>query len=79
MLICARFLGHSPLMRSRVAEGDSGEKKPTVVIARAARRLSFRRTWCNLDDAPKITAEWLATARSTDGKKLVRRGRPVAL
>ena len=79
MMICARFLGHSPLMCRRVSEGDPGEKKPTVVIARAARRLSFRRTRRDPVDAPEITDEGVATADLRDGKKLIHRGRPVTL
>ena len=78
MLICARFLGHSPLMCSRVAEGDPGDKKPTVVIASAARRLSFRRTWL-IRPMRRNTDEGVATADLRDGKKLVHRGRPVTL
>jgi len=35
-----------------------------------------RRTWRDPDDAPEITAEWVAKADLYDGKKLVRRGRP---
>jgi uncharacterized protein (DUF4415 family) len=36
-----------------------------------------RRTWRDPDDAPEITDEWVASADLRDGKKLVRRGRPV--
>jgi uncharacterized protein (DUF4415 family) len=36
-----------------------------------------RRTWRDPDDAPEITAEWAAKADLYEGKKLVRRGRPV--
>jgi uncharacterized protein (DUF4415 family) len=35
-----------------------------------------RRTWRDPDDAPQITARWVAAADLYDGKKLVRRGRP---
>jgi uncharacterized protein (DUF4415 family) len=35
-----------------------------------------RRTWRDPDDAPKITARWVAGADLYVGKKLVRRGRP---
>jgi len=36
-----------------------------------------RRTWRDPDEAPEITDEWVASADLRDGKKLVRRGRPV--
>jgi len=36
-----------------------------------------RRTWRDPDDAPGITAEWVATADLYEGQRLVRRGRPV--
>ena len=77
MLMCARFLGHSPSMFHQVPEGDPCEKKATVVIARAARRLRSRRTWRD-PDAPEITDEG-ATADLRDGEQLVRRGPPVRL
>jgi uncharacterized protein (DUF4415 family) len=35
-----------------------------------------RRTWRDPDDAPEITAAWIAGADRYDGKKLVKRGRP---
>jgi uncharacterized protein (DUF4415 family) len=37
----------------------------------------LRRTWRSPDDAPELTAEWAAGADLYDGKKLVRRGRPL--
>jgi hypothetical protein len=37
-----------------------------------------RRTWRDPDDAPEITDKWFAEANLYHGKKLVRRGRPVA-
>jgi hypothetical protein len=68
-----------PSMCRQLPEGDPCEKKATVVIARAARRLSSCRTWRDPDDAPEVIDEGGATADLRDGKKLVRRGRPVAL
>jgi uncharacterized protein (DUF4415 family) len=35
-----------------------------------------RRTWRDPNDAPAITAEWVAGADLYDGRKIVRRGRP---
>jgi uncharacterized protein (DUF4415 family) len=35
-----------------------------------------RRIWRDPDDAPQITARWVAGADLYDGKKFVRRGRP---
>lgn len=35
-----------------------------------------RRIWRDPDDAPEITAKWVAEADLYRGKKLVRRGRP---
>lgn len=35
-----------------------------------------RRTWRDPDEAPEITAAWVASADLRRGKKLVRRGRP---
>ncbi len=34
--------------------------------------------WIDTDDAPEITDEWVAQADLYDGKKLIKRGRPVA-
>ncbi len=35
------------------------------------------RPWVDPDDAPEVTAQWVAEASLYDGDKLVRRGRPV--
>jgi len=35
------------------------------------------RPWVDTDDAPEVTAQWVAEASLYDGDKLVRRGRPV--
>jgi len=34
------------------------------------------RSWCDPDDAPEITDEWIEGANLYRGKKLVRRSRP---
>jgi uncharacterized protein (DUF4415 family) len=41
-------------------------KKPTVGES----------TWTDPDDAPELTADWMARAEIREGDKLVRRGRP---
>jgi uncharacterized protein (DUF4415 family) len=42
----------------------------------SAKRKTSVRTSQKIDDAPEITAEWIAGADLYKGKKLVRRGRP---
>ena len=42
-----------------------------------AKLKSSPRTWVDPDDVPQITDDWIAAAELRDGKKAVRRGRPV--
>lgn len=65
-------------MCRRVPEANPCEKNPTGVIARAVHRLDSRRNWGGPENLPEITAEWIATAALPDGKRLERRGCPVA-
>jgi uncharacterized protein (DUF4415 family) len=42
----------------------------------AGKSKGSRRIWRDKDDAPELTAKWVAEADLYRGKKLVRRGRP---
>ena len=42
----------------------------------AGKSKDSRRIWRDKDDAPELTAKWVADADLYRGKKLVRRGRP---